>query len=111
MAVLIVLLWIAYLALNALVQHARKYLGGEIAMYESDTLAAILGHGSLRVVQKYVHPTADHKKQAMRKFEQAVLETEAEFPQAQYKNQLRKISDRCPVFVRLRSRFSLTRVH
>jgi len=47
------------------------------------TLAAILGHGSLRVVQKYVHPTADHKKQAMRKFEQAVLEAEAAaLPQA-----------------------------
>lgn len=37
MAVLIVLLWIAYLAVNALVQRARKYLGGEIAMYESDS--------------------------------------------------------------------------
>jgi site-specific recombinase XerD len=38
------------------------------------TLASILGHGSLRVVQKYVHPTADHKKQAMLKFEQALVE-------------------------------------
>jgi integrase len=37
------------------------------------TLAAILGHGSLRAVQKYVHPTADHKKQAMLKFEEAQM--------------------------------------
>ena len=29
------------------------------------TLAALLGHGSLRTVQKYVHPTAEHKNAAM----------------------------------------------
>jgi integrase len=38
------------------------------------TIASILGHASLRVVQKYVHPTAGHKKQAMLKFEQALVE-------------------------------------
>lgn len=32
------------------------------------TLAAILGHNGLRVVQKYVHPTAEHKQAAMRKY-------------------------------------------
>jgi integrase len=37
------------------------------------TLAAILGHSSIRVVQKYVHPTADHKKRAMRTFEDALM--------------------------------------
>ncbi|MGC2614406.1 MAG: tyrosine-type recombinase/integrase [Terracidiphilus sp.] len=34
------------------------------------TLAAILGHGSLRTVQKYVHPTAGHKKAAMVLYEE-----------------------------------------
>jgi integrase len=47
------------------------------------TLAAILGHGSIRVVQKYVHPTAEHKKQAMLRLEQALLEVEERaFPEA-----------------------------
>jgi integrase len=47
------------------------------------SLAAILGHSSIRVVEKYVHPTANHKKQAMLKFEQALLEADAcAFPQA-----------------------------
>jgi hypothetical protein len=34
------------------------------------TRAAILGHSSIRVVQKYVHPTAEHPQQAMGKFEE-----------------------------------------
>jgi integrase len=38
------------------------------------TLAAILGHSSLRVVQKYVHPTADHKRRAMKTYEQSLAE-------------------------------------
>lgn len=32
------------------------------------TLAAILGHGSIRIVQRYVHPTAEHKRAAMAKY-------------------------------------------
>ena len=36
------------------------------------TLASILGHNSLRAVHKYVHPTAEHKKAAMLRFERAM---------------------------------------
>jgi integrase len=38
------------------------------------TLAALLGHGSLRCVHKYVHPTAEHKKNAMKRYDRAVKE-------------------------------------
>jgi hypothetical protein len=33
------------------------------------TLAALLGHGSTRCLHKYVHPTAEHKKAAMKRFD------------------------------------------
>ncbi len=36
------------------------------------TLAALLGHNSLRIVQKYVHPTADHKRKAMETYERSL---------------------------------------
>lgn len=35
------------------------------------SLAAILGHSSLRILQRYVHPTAEHKKIAMQRYEKA----------------------------------------
>ena len=36
------------------------------------TLADLLGHGSLRSVHKYIHPTAAHKKTAMEHYEQVL---------------------------------------
>lgn len=40
------------------------------------TLVAIFGHNLIRIVEKYVHPTAEHKQQAMRRIEQSQLATE-----------------------------------
>jgi integrase len=39
------------------------------ANIDLSTLAALLGHGSTRCVHKYVHPTAEHKKAAMKRFD------------------------------------------
>jgi integrase len=39
-------------------------------------LAAILGHAGLRVVQRYVHPTAEHKRAAMAKYEQTMIQAQ-----------------------------------
>jgi hypothetical protein len=35
------------------------------------TLAKILGHNSIRIVERYVHPTDEHKKSAMVRYEAA----------------------------------------
>jgi integrase len=40
------------------------------------TLAAILGHNSIRIVERYVHPTAEHKKHAMLKYGEFLQEME-----------------------------------
>ncbi len=36
------------------------------------TLASLLGHGSTRCVYKYVHPTTEHKKRAMKKYDRTI---------------------------------------
>lgn len=40
------------------------------------TLAALLGHKSMRLVQKYVHSTAEHKKTAMEEYDTLLKEAE-----------------------------------
>jgi site-specific recombinase XerD len=37
------------------------------------TLAKILGHNSIRIVERYVHPTDEHKKSAMLRYEAAQM--------------------------------------
>jgi site-specific recombinase XerD len=37
------------------------------------TLAKILGHNSIRIVERYVHPTAEHTKSAMFRYEAAQM--------------------------------------
>jgi integrase len=42
------------------------------------TLAKILGHNSIRIVERYVHPTDEHKKTAMLRYEKAqIAQTQA----------------------------------
>ena len=67
------------------------------------TLAAILGHNSIRMVEKYVHPTADHQELAMRRLE-ACLPMIENLPPAPAKGRpsstVRKKSDFEPQFAR-----------
>jgi integrase len=42
------------------------------------TIAAILGHASTRVLQRYIHPTARHQAEAMRIYEATLARKAAE---------------------------------
>ncbi len=46
--------------------------------FDLASLAAILGHSSLRMVQKYVHPTDEHQQALMRKYDDLLLAEERE---------------------------------
>lgn len=51
------------------------------------TLQELLGHSKIEMTKRYVHPSNDHKAEAMRRMENARLEWER-----QQKEQTRKLS-------------------
>ncbi|HEY4930112.1 MAG TPA: tyrosine-type recombinase/integrase [Terriglobales bacterium] len=44
--------------------------------FDLASLAAILGHSSLRMIQKYVHPTAEHQRALMQKYDEILAAAE-----------------------------------
>jgi|ERR1700677_1119534 hypothetical protein len=56
-------------------RHNRHTFATRIADEGIDlaTLADILGHNSIRIVERYVHPTDEHKKSAMVRYESAQM--------------------------------------
>ena len=48
----------------------------QVAQVPVTTLAKILGHSSLRMVMKYVHPTQGDVAEAMRRYETASVKVE-----------------------------------
>lgn len=45
--------------------------------FDLSSLASMLGHSSLRMVQKYVHPTAEHQRTLMQKYDAILQAAEA----------------------------------
>ena len=45
--------------------------------FDLSSLASMPGHSSLRMVQKYVHPTAEHQRALMQKYDRILLAAEA----------------------------------
>lgn len=66
-------------ALNFVLYDFRHTFATRMAQAGVDlaTLAAILGHNSIRIVQRYVHPTAAHKKEAMKRYEMVLAAQES----------------------------------
>lgn len=64
----------AGISLNFVLYDLRHTFATRMAQAGVDlaTLAAILGHSSIRIVQRYVHPTAEHKRMAMLRYEDAL---------------------------------------
>jgi integrase len=65
-------------ALNFLVYDFRHTFATRLAQAGADlaTLVAVLGRSSIRIVHKYVHPTAEHKRQEMLTYEQTLMSTD-----------------------------------
>jgi integrase len=58
-------------ALDFVLYDLRRTLATRMAQEGIDlaTLAKILGHNSIRIVERYVHPTDEHRKSAMLRYE------------------------------------------